>query len=132
MGLPRSATAAVERLCERDVDERTLRSELVSALRTAVPFEDYAWLLTDPETTVGSAPLADVRCLAELPRLIGLRYRTTVNRWTSLTGAASLAQATPAGGCPCTLGAERPDSLPLRHLAGARPGRWLVSRGGGG
>src|SRR6478752_1180261 len=50
VGLPRSATAAVERLCERDVDERT--------------------------------------------RLIGLRYRTTVNRWTSLTGAASLAQAT--------------------------------------
>jgi len=94
VGLPRSGTAAVERLCERDLDERTLRSELVSALRAAVPFEDYAWLLTDPETTVGSAPLADVRCLPELPRLIGLRYRTTVNRWTSLTGAASLAQAT--------------------------------------
>src|SRR6476659_8751740 len=56
VGLPRSATAAVERLCERDVDERTLRSELVSALRTAVPFEDYAWLLTDPVSTVGSAP----------------------------------------------------------------------------
>jgi DNA-binding CsgD family transcriptional regulator len=94
VGLPRSATARVERLCERDVDERTLRIELVEALRAAVPFEDYAWLLTDPVTTVGSAPLADVRCLPELPRLIGLRYRTTVNRWTSLTGAASLAGAT--------------------------------------
>ena len=94
MASTRSATASVERVCERDLDERTLRVELVRAFRTAVPFEDYAWLLTDPETTVGSAPLADVRCLPELPRLIGLRYRTTVNRWTMLTGAASLAQAT--------------------------------------
>ena len=94
MGLPRSAAARVERLCERDLDERLLRVELVRALRAAVPFEDYAWLLTDPETTVGSAPLADVRCLPELPRLIGLRYRTTVNRWTDLDGAASLAAVT--------------------------------------
>ena len=94
MGLPRSATTRVERLCERDLDERTLRIGLVAALRAAVPFEDYAWLLTDPETTVGSAPLADVRCLPELSRLIGLRYRTTVNRWTRLTGAASLSQST--------------------------------------
>ena len=94
MALPRSAAARIERLCERDLDERLLRVELVRALRAAVPFEDYAWLLTDPETTVGSAPLADVRCLPELPRLIGLRYRTTVNRWTDLDGAASLAAVT--------------------------------------
>ena len=26
----------------------------------AVPFDAYAWLLTDPETSVGSSPLADV------------------------------------------------------------------------
>ena len=94
MGLSRSAAASVERVCERELEERTLRIELVRAFRAAVPFEDYAWLLTDPETTVGSAPLADVRCLPELPRLIGLRYRTTVNRWTDLDGAASLAEAT--------------------------------------
>ena len=36
-----------------------------------VKFDAYAWLLTDPETEVGSAPLADVPCLPELPRLIG-------------------------------------------------------------
>jgi DNA-binding CsgD family transcriptional regulator len=60
-----------------------------------VPFADYAWLLTDPETTVGSAPLADVRCLSELPRLIALRYRSTVNRWTEMsTPTASLERAT--------------------------------------
>jgi DNA-binding CsgD family transcriptional regulator len=111
VGLPRSATAAVERLCERDLDERVLRIELVRALRAAVPFEDYAWLLTDPETTVGSAPLAEVRasCRPQLPRLIGLRYRTTVNRWTDLEGAASLAEAT---------GGDLAQSLIWRELLG--------------
>ncbi|MEP6649970.1 MAG: helix-turn-helix transcriptional regulator [Lapillicoccus sp.] len=94
MGLSRTELGRVERVCERDLDDRKLRVELVRVLRDAVPFADYAWLLTDPETTVGCAPLADVRCLPELPRLIGLRYRTTVNRWTTLTGAASLDQVT--------------------------------------
>src|ERR1700683_4831344 len=47
-------------------------------------FDAYAWLLTDPETEVGSAPLADVPCLPELPRLIRLKYLTLVNRWTAL------------------------------------------------
>jgi len=46
----------------------------------------YAWLLTDPETSVGSAPLADVpsTLLPQLPRLIRLKYLTEVNRWTTL------------------------------------------------
>ena len=47
-------------------------------------FDAYVWLLTDPSTTVGSAPLADVPCLPQLPALIRLKYLTTVNRWTSL------------------------------------------------
>ena len=47
-----------------------------------VPFDAYAWLLTDPQTSVGSSPLADVPCLPELPRLIRLKYLTEVNRWT--------------------------------------------------
>ncbi len=44
------------------------------------------WLLTDPVTTVGAAPLADVPGLhlAELPALIRAKYATQVNRWTSL------------------------------------------------
>jgi DNA-binding CsgD family transcriptional regulator len=70
--------------------------EIIEVLRSAVPFDDYAWLLTDPETTVGCAPLADVRCLRELPTLIRLRYLTEVNRWTHLdtAPAASLTAAT--------------------------------------
>jgi DNA-binding CsgD family transcriptional regulator len=56
-----------------------------------IGFYAYAWLLTDPETTVGCAPLADVPCLSELPRLIRLKYVTDTNRWTSLTGPALLA-----------------------------------------
>ena len=57
---------------------------MLDELRRAVGFDAYAWLLTDPETEVGSAPLADVPCMPELPRLIRLKYLTPVNRWTGL------------------------------------------------
>jgi hypothetical protein len=52
---------------------------VLAVLRLAIGFDAYVWLLTDPETLVGSAPLADVPCLPELPRLIRLKYLTTVN-----------------------------------------------------
>jgi DNA-binding CsgD family transcriptional regulator len=65
-------------------DAKALRIQLVRELRRAVPFSWYAWLLTDPQTGVGCAPLADVPCLPELPALIRLKYLTTVNRWTDL------------------------------------------------
>ena len=52
-------------------DARTLRLDLLAEIRRVVAFDAYAWLLTDPETSVGSAPLADVPCLPELPRLSG-------------------------------------------------------------
>lgn len=83
-------------IAESGADARTLRLELIEVLRAATPFDDYAWLLTDPETAVGCAPLADVRCLPELPTLIRLRYQTEVNRWTHLdtAPAASLSAAT--------------------------------------
>ena len=55
-----------------------------------MPFDAYAWLLTDPETSVGSSPLADVPCLPELPRLIRLKYVTAVNRWTQLRSPVAL------------------------------------------
>lgn len=65
-----------------------------------VPFDAYAFLLTDPVTTVGCSPLADVPDLATLPALIRLKYLTSVNRWTALpaTGCAALREAT--GGQP--------------------------------
>lgn len=56
-------------------------------------FDAYAWLLTDPETEVGSDPLADVPWLPELPRQIRLKYMTPVNRWTALDGPVALLRA---------------------------------------
>ena len=84
-GLDRAAER-IERVADASADDaRTVRLVLLDELRRAVGFDAHAWLLTDPETEVGCAPVADVPCLPELPRLIGLKYRTTVNRWTSLS-----------------------------------------------
>ncbi|GAB3644369.1 helix-turn-helix transcriptional regulator [Streptomyces sparsus] len=80
----------VVRCCEVGGDSRRLRARILDEISTAVAFDAYAFLLTDPETSVGCAPLADVPCLAELPRLIRLKYLTEVNRWTALSGAALL------------------------------------------
>src|SRR3954468_19286333 len=77
----------IERIGATADDPRTLRVHLLQELRRAVDFDAYAWVLTDPETAVGSAPLADVPFLAELPRAIRLRYLTAVNRWTGLTAS---------------------------------------------
>ena len=90
------AREQILQLCEGDaVDARTLRLEVLAVLRRVIGFDAYVWLLTDPETSVGSAPLADVPCLPELPRLIRLKYLTTVNRWTSMvTPVVSLSEAT--------------------------------------
>jgi DNA-binding CsgD family transcriptional regulator len=81
----------VVRICAAARDARDVRLELLDEIRRVVGFDAYAWLLTDPETTVGSAPLADVPCLPELPRAIGLKYLTKVNRWTTLNDPAPVA-----------------------------------------
>ena len=66
-------------------DARSLRLALLEELRRSVAFDAYAWLLTDPATEVGTAPIADILgAFEELPRLIRLKYATGVNRWTSL------------------------------------------------
>ena len=89
------AREQILRLCQGAADARTLRLEALAVLRRVIGFDAYVWLMTDPETSVGSAPLADVPCLPELPRLIRLKYLTTVNRWTSvMTPVVSLRQAT--------------------------------------
>src|SRR5437773_2593260 len=89
------ARQTILRICRGEADARTLRLEALDVIRRAVGFDAYAWLLTDPETSVGSSPLADVPCLPQLPQLIRLKYATAVNRWTGLpSGAASLHGAT--------------------------------------
>jgi DNA-binding CsgD family transcriptional regulator len=89
------ARETIGRLCASGAGPRALRLEALAVIRPAVGFDAYAWLITDPETAVGSSPLADVPCLPRLPELIRLKYLTAVNRWTALPGAvASLAQAT--------------------------------------
>ena len=68
------------------LDDRRLRVDLLGQLRRTVGFDAYAFVLTDPETAVGSSPLADVPVplLAALPRLIRAKYLTAANRWTTL------------------------------------------------
>lgn len=84
------ARTRVGRICQAAQDTRTLRLQILQELRQVVGFEAYAWLLTDPETSVGTAPLADVPWLPELPRQIQLKYLTAVNRWTSLSAPVAL------------------------------------------
>ena len=89
------AREQILQLCRAAADARTLRLEVLAVLRRAIGFDAHVWLMTDPETSVGSAPLADVPCLPELPQLIRLKYLTPVNRWTAMvTPVATLRQAT--------------------------------------
>lgn len=74
------AGETIMRICRGEADVRMLRLEALDAIRRAVSFDAYAWLLTDPETSVGSSPLADVPCLPQLPQLIRLKYATAVAR----------------------------------------------------
>jgi hypothetical protein len=93
-GAPSSrAIERIERLCREGGAERPLRVALLDELRRSVGFDWFAWLLTDPETEVGSAPLADVPSLADLPRLIRDKYLTEVNRWTTVEAPAVTLQA---------------------------------------
>lgn len=102
------ARDSIAQLCRSVADVRTLRLEALATIGQVVGFDAYAWLITDPQTSVGSSPLADVPCLPQLPQLIRLKYLTTVNRWTGLPcGAVSLAGAT---------GGELSPSLMWREL----------------
>jgi len=75
----------ITELCRTADDARSLRVALLEELERSVGFDAYAWLLTDPATEVGTAPIADVPgAFDELPRLIRLKYATLVNRWTHL------------------------------------------------
>ena len=82
------------------LDDRRLRVDVLGKLRRAVGFDAYAFLLTDPQTAVGSSPLADVAMplFGALPRLIRAKYLTAANRWTALDpGQVALLSATDDG-----------------------------------
>ncbi|MFA6577340.1 MAG: helix-turn-helix transcriptional regulator [Nocardioides sp.] len=93
---PARLAAVIGRIAVDGVDDRTVRAEVLDAIRRCVPFDAYAFLLTDPVTTVGCSPLADVSGISRLADLIRLKYLTSVNRWTGLpaSGCATLQQAT--------------------------------------
>src|SRR4029077_637210 len=83
------ARESIVRICRGKADARTLRLEALDAIRRTVGFDAYASLLTDPESSVGSSPLAGRPCLPQLPQLIRMNYATSVNRWTGLPSAAA-------------------------------------------
>jgi hypothetical protein len=85
----RTAREQIDRLCASRGDATRLRVGALEAIRKVVDFDAYVWLLTDPETTVGPAPLADVPSLPGLPLTIRMKYLTEVNRWTRLSASGS-------------------------------------------
>ncbi|MET7398046.1 helix-turn-helix transcriptional regulator [Dactylosporangium sp. NPDC005572] len=87
-----AALQRVRRIGEAATDSRALRAAVLGEIGRVVPFAAHVWALTDPETSVGTAPLAAVppQLMPDLPRLIRLKYLTRVNRWTGLTAAARL------------------------------------------
>ena len=66
----------IEAVADRAGGAADLRADVLDVLREAIEFDGYVWLLTDPVTTVGAAPLADLPGIdpAELPGLIRAKY----------------------------------------------------------
>ena len=83
------ASERIDDVCAAHLDATALRRGVLDAMRGVVEFDAFVWLLTDPVTTVGVAPFAQVPCLPELPALIKAKYATGLNRWTSLVSAGS-------------------------------------------
>lgn len=96
-----AALEAIARICAGTTSgERALRAAVLAEVRRAVPFDAYAWLLTDPETCVGTAPLAQVPGPVDLPSLVRLKYQTPTNRWTALAPGVATSLLTVTGGEP--------------------------------
>ena len=65
-----------------------------------MPFDYYVWVITDPVTGVGAAPLAEIPSLADLPRVVRTKYLTDVNRWTALPADHVATLITATDGAP--------------------------------
>ncbi len=94
--------ARIAAICREDIDERNLRVRVLDEVRRVVPFDAFVWLLTDPETTVGSSPVADLgpggASGVDLPTLIRLKYSSTINRWTALSTGTPVTLVDAVGG----------------------------------
>lgn len=95
-------TEAIEHLDGTQADDRALRAGILDVIRAVVPFDSYAFLLTDPTTCVGCSPLAEIPDLAALPELVRLKYLTAVNRWTALPAVGFSTLRLGTGGRPET------------------------------
>lgn len=83
MGATSDILARLENSLRDQLDSRALRERALEIISTRVPFVWFVWALTDPETFVGTSPLARVPSLPNLGRTIALRYQSG-NRWTSV------------------------------------------------
>ncbi|WP_198652369.1 helix-turn-helix transcriptional regulator [Nocardioides allogilvus] len=63
---------------------RERRVAILAAVRRAVPFDAYAWVVTDPATGVGADPLAEVPDPSRLPALIRSKYLSRCNHWRTM------------------------------------------------
>jgi DNA-binding CsgD family transcriptional regulator len=94
------ARKAVTECCGSSLDDRAFRAALLEAIRPALPFDGYVWVLTDPSSSVGVSPLAYLPGLdmRRLPDIIRAKYATSINRWTTMpTGACAALAATTQG-----------------------------------
>ncbi|MEP7019527.1 MAG: helix-turn-helix transcriptional regulator [Pseudonocardiales bacterium] len=78
------ARERIEAISAASPNVGALRGDAIDVLRQLIQFDAFVWLLTDPVTTVGAAPLADFPWLPDLPALIKAKYATRFNRWTVL------------------------------------------------
>ena len=86
----RGTREAILRHCRAGLPGRRLRLAVVEQLRQTMRFDAFVWVLTDPLTSVGVDPVADVPGVTDLPRTIRLKYATAVNRWTAFEGVTRL------------------------------------------
>ena len=127
-----AASKAVTECCAGPLDDRAFRAAALEALRPALPFDGYVWVLTDPSTSVGVSPLAYLPGLEmrQLPDIIRAKYATSINRWTGMpTGACAGLAATTGGELACSaLWRAAEKELPLVDILSAvlrdRHGCW--------
>ena len=77
---------ALEMVARAPIQCRERRVAILAAVRRSVPFDAYAWVMTDPQNGVGADPLAEVPDLSRLPELIRAKYLSRRNHWRSMAG----------------------------------------------